>query len=100
MSGASERGTRVAIQLGTYGQAERDAGKQLDGGTPYGAEWLFDRWPFQKISGGNIGAVQLPEQKSALIPLTLRLMSTQFEISDKHARSARRALYEGLGGLL
>ena len=88
------------IQWGTIVRKAAEAGQTLHWGSSYGAEWLFDRWPFQKISGGNIGAVQLPEQKSALIPLTLRLMSTQFEISDKHARSARRALYEGLGGLL
>jgi predicted O-methyltransferase YrrM len=88
------------IQWGTIGRKAAEAGQTLHWGSSYGAEWLFDRWPFQKISGGNIGAVQLPEQKSALIPLTLRLMSTQFEISDKHARSARGALYQGLGGLL
>jgi Methyltransferase domain len=77
----------------------------------YGAEWLFNHWPFGKIKscsppgwatsgGGNIGAVQLPRDKSALIPFALRLMAIPFEIRDEHARSTRRVLYESLGKLI
>ena len=65
----------------------------------YGAEWLFDQWPFRKISGGNIGAVQLPHEKSALLPFALRMMSIQFEVVRRQARATRRALYESLGAL-
>ncbi|MFZ3373984.1 MAG: class I SAM-dependent methyltransferase [Chthoniobacterales bacterium] len=88
------------IQWGTIGRKAAEAGQKLHWGSSYGAEWLFDRWPFQKISGGNIGAVQLPEQKSALIPFTLRMMSIRFETAEKQARSTRRALYESLGQLV
>jgi predicted O-methyltransferase YrrM len=88
------------IQWGTIGRRAAEAGQTLRCGASYGAEWLFDRWPFRKIRGGNIGAVQLPEQKSALIPFALRMMSIRFETVEKQARSTRRALYESLGQLV
>jgi len=87
------------IQWGTIGRKAAEAGESLWWGPSYGAEWLFIYWPFRKISGGNIGAVQLPHEKSALVPFALYMMSIQFEIVDKHARTMRRALYESLGAL-
>jgi predicted O-methyltransferase YrrM len=88
------------IQLGTITRERIEAG-QITGWEPiYGAEWLFDRWPFRKIGGGNIGAVQLPEQTRALIPFALRMMSIRFETAEKQARPTRRALYESLGQLV
>ena len=81
------------IQLGTYGKAERDAGKELEGGTPYGAEWLFERWPFRKIRSFHIGAIELPPRKDALIPFALELMEEPFEITGRTAKRIRRALY-------
>ena len=88
------------IQLGTHGQNERDAGKNLEGGTPYGAEWLFDRWPFRKIRSVHIGAIELPSRKDALIPFALDLMEEPFEITGKSAHRARRAIYETFAELL
>ena len=88
------------IQLGTYGKAERDAGRELDGGTPYGAEWLFERWPFRKIRSLHIGAIELPANNDALIPFALELMKQPFEISGNSAKRVRRALYESFLGLL
>ena len=82
------------IQLGTYGQAEREAGKELEGGTPFGAEWLFERWPFRKIRSFHIGAIELPQEKGALIPFALDLMDEPFELTGKAAKRARRALYQ------
>ena len=82
------------IQLGTYGKDQRAAGQSLEGGTPYGAEWLFDRWPFRKIRSFHIGAIELPSSKDALIPFALDLMQEPFEITGKSAQRARRALYE------
>jgi hypothetical protein len=97
------------IQLGTLGRKAIEAGQGstnqvffnavLERGAPYGPEWLFDSWPFRKVSGGNIGAVQLPNDKSALIPFALRLMSLPFEITGKAATRARRALYHSFGAL-
>jgi predicted O-methyltransferase YrrM len=88
------------IQLGTYGKAERDAGKQSDVGTPYGAEWLFDRWPFRKIRSFQIGAVELPRDTTALIPFALDLTDEPFEVSGKTAGRIRTALYRSFADLL
>ena len=87
------------IQLGTITRKAIEAGRNVGWEAVYGAQWLFDHWPFRKISGGNIGAVQLPHEKSALIPFALRMMSIQFETVEKYARPTRRALYESLGAL-
>jgi predicted O-methyltransferase YrrM len=84
------------IQLGTYGETERDAGRELEGGTPFGAEWLFERWPFRKIRSFHIGAIELPPRKDALIPFALDLMEKTFELTGKAAKRARRALYRSV----
>ena len=113
------------IQLGTIGRKAIEAGQAWKYDASYGAEWLFDNWPFRKISaatdlksvkqiqevcaelerwvrglGSNIGAVQLPNDKSALIPFALRLMSVPFEITGKAATRARHALYQSFGELI
>jgi len=88
------------IQLGSYGEAERVAGKQLEGGTPFGAEWLFERWPFRKIRSFHIGAIELPPQKDALIPFALDLTDEPFELTGKAAQRARCALYQSFADLL
>jgi predicted O-methyltransferase YrrM len=88
------------IQLGSYGEAERGAGRQLEGGTPYGAEWLFERWPFRKIRSFHIGAVELPSRLDALIPFALELVSEPFEIRGESARRARCAVYRSFAALL
>ena len=66
-------------------------------GTPFGAEWLFQNWPFPKISGGDIGAIQLPADKAAIVAPALRLMQLPFEVDPgNEARRARRALHQSL----
>jgi len=87
------------IRLGTITRKAIEAGHSVGWEADYGAQWLFNYWPFRKISGGNIGAVQLPHEKSALVPFALRMMSIQFETVEKHARATQRALYESLGAL-
>ena len=88
------------IQLGTYGQIERDAGKPLEAGTPYGAEWLFERWPFRKIRSFHIGAIELPPRLEALIPFALDLMRQPFELSGKTAERLRAELYRSFASLV
>ncbi len=88
------------IQLGTHGQNLREAGQALEGETPYGAEWLFDRWPFRKIESFHIGAIELPSRKAALIPFALSLMEEPFEITGKAAKRARRALFQSFADLI
>jgi cephalosporin hydroxylase len=88
------------IQLGTHGQTLTEAGQPLEGETPYGAEWLFDRWPFRKISAAHIGAIELLARKADLIPFALSLMEEPLEVTGKAAKRARRALYQSLAELI
>jgi predicted O-methyltransferase YrrM len=83
------------IQLGS--QSGKDDPESFRFGTPFGAEWLFQNWPFRKISGGNIGAIQLPANKAAIVAPALRLMELPFEVNPaSEARRARRALHQSL----
>ena len=66
---------------------------------PFGAEWLFQRYPGRKISGGNIGAEEVPTDKSALVPFALRLMAVPFEVDADRSRRLRSALLEALADL-
>jgi predicted O-methyltransferase YrrM len=86
-------------RLGTLTRQALDAGCKPMFAPAYGAEWLFAHWPFRKISGGNIGAVQLPVEKGALIPFALRLMTIPFQITGQHEHATRTALCESLGAL-
>jgi predicted O-methyltransferase YrrM len=88
------------IQLGTHGKGLREAGQSLEAGAPYGAEWLFDRWPFRKIRSFHIGAVELPPHKTDLIPFALNLMEEPFEVTGKAAPRIRQALYRSFAELI
>lgn len=88
------------IKLGTLTRQAIEIDRKL-GRTPvFGAEWLFERWPFRKITGGNIGTIQLPTDKGAVVAFALQLMSKPFEITEDHARIIRPALYESLRSLI
>ena len=87
------------IQLGTYGQTEREAGKELDADAPFGAEWLFERWPFRKIRSFHIGAIELPPQKQSLVSFALDLLGLPFEIVGDAARRVRSSAYRALDEL-
>jgi hypothetical protein len=78
----------------------RTAGQPLEGETPYGAEWLFDRWPFWKIRSSHIGAVRLPARNVDLIPFALGMMKEPFEVSGKRAKRATGALYQSFVALI
>ncbi|HEV8397069.1 MAG TPA: glycosyltransferase [Vicinamibacterales bacterium] len=49
----------------------------------YGPRWLFHKWPFNKIKAfdrwASIGAVQLPEDPSQLVPMVLALLDKPWE---------------------
>jgi len=51
----------------------------------WGAKWLFDEWPFEKIAGAgaarNIGAVKLPADLRRLIPFAASLIERQWEFA-------------------
>ena len=88
------------IQLATKARKAAATDPRFRWGAAEGAELLFAFWPFRKISGGNIGAVQLPPDKSALIPFALRLMSAPFEINNGSAEATRRALHRSFDALI
>jgi len=88
------------IQLGTKGRETDGADPWLRLGVAAGAELLFESWPFGKISGGNIGAVQLPPEKSALIPFALRLMSVPYEVKTEGPKTLNRALHRSFDALV
>ena len=87
------------IRLGSDSLAKKNQ-EPLPFGAPFGAEWLFHGWPFRKVSGGNIGAVQIPANKTAVIALALRLMRIPFEVGPAiEVRRVRRALHQSLAKL-
>ena len=87
------------IKLGSMGLAAKKRGEATPGAA-FGAEWLFAGFPFRKISGRNIGAVQIPDEKSDLVPMALRLMKLPFEMAPgSHAR-LRTALHESIADLV
>jgi predicted O-methyltransferase YrrM len=88
------------IQLGTYGKEMQKAGKPFESTTPFGAEWLFERWPFRKIRSLHIGAIEIPTPKSALIPFALDLMEQPIEVIGDTAKRTRRALYQSFTDLV
>lgn len=88
------------IQLGTKARKAMGADSTLRWGAAEGAELVFESWPFGKISGGNIGAVQLPAKKSALIPLALRLMSVPYEIKRESMKTVERSLHRSFDALV
>lgn len=48
----------------------------------WGAKWLFEAWPFDKVAGGlqqNIGAVRLPDDLSRLVPVARALLDRPWE---------------------
>jgi hypothetical protein len=86
--------------LGTTMEAMRARGEPVPYDAVYGAEWLFARWPFPKINGGNIGAVQLPHDRRALLPFAFQMMHVPFERKPQSHRWLRKMLYGALAELV
>jgi predicted O-methyltransferase YrrM len=87
------------IKLGTLGRASIENDHNVRRGASFGAEWLFGYWPFRKIAGGNIGAIQIPVQKTAIIPAALRLMALPFEMNVSSHAIVQRQLYQSFATL-
>lgn len=68
------------IELGSLGKRMDAAGTPLEHGAPSGAQWLFEAWPFEKISGGNIGALRLPPDMRDLVPFALAMLRIPTEL--------------------
>jgi predicted O-methyltransferase YrrM len=74
-------------RLGSMGCGSEKAGCSY--AACFGAEWLFEAWPFRKISGGNVGAIQLPREKRQLLPTAKKLLKLPFEVRDQRNRHLR-----------
>jgi cephalosporin hydroxylase len=79
------------IELGSLGERMRAAGVPPEHGSPSGAQWLFEAWPFGKISGGNIGALRLPANLRDLVPFALAMLRIPSELEPLPARRTREA---------
>ena len=77
------------IRLGTLVEESRKNGVPVAYEAVFGAEWLFDEWPWTKIDGGNIGAIQLPMERKAIWGPMRRLMKRPFEVCEQSYRRLR-----------
>lgn len=69
----------------------------------WGAKWLFDEWPFEKLGGGpqqNIGAVRLPADLTALVPLARTLLARPWEHAPTRWHVALPAPFRALHATL
>jgi hypothetical protein len=82
------------IRLGTTVKESHKAGLPLPYEGLFGAEWLFDEWPWNKIDGGNIGAVQLPTEKKAILRPARKLMNLPFEVCKESYQRLRTEVRE------
>lgn len=82
------------IILGTLGLKATTNGTTLNYDAPFGAELLFNNWTFNKISGGNIGALQLPRKKKAIVKIAKKLMQFPFEVAWQSDCRLRRELQQ------
>ena len=82
------------IRLGTLVEESRKNGVPVAYEPVFGAEWLFDEWPWTKIDGGNIGAIQLPMERKAIWGPVRRLMKRPFEVCEQSYRRLRDEVSE------
>jgi predicted O-methyltransferase YrrM len=84
------------IELGPLAQRMRVVGVASEHGAPSGAQWLFDAWPFEKISGGNIGALRLPSNRRDLVPFALAMLRIPSELEPLATRRTLEAFFPAL----
>ena len=88
------------IDLGSLGERMRAAGTPFDYGAPFGAQWLFEAWPFGKISGGNIGALRLPANVRDLVPFALAMLRIPSELGPLPTRRTLEAFFAAVVKLM
>jgi hypothetical protein len=76
------------------------AGTPLEHGAPFGAQWLFQAWPFGKISGGNIGALRLPPDLLDLVPFALAMLRIPPELEPLPTRRTLEAFFAAVVELM
>jgi predicted O-methyltransferase YrrM len=88
------------IELGSLGERMHAAGVPLEHGAPSGAQWLFEAWPFEKISGGNIGALRLPSNVRDLVPFALAMLRIPSELEPLPTRRTLEAFLAAVVDLM
>jgi predicted O-methyltransferase YrrM len=88
------------IELGSLGERMRAAGNALEHGAPSGAQWLFEAWPFEKISGGNIGALRLPSRVKDLVPFALAMLRIPSELEPLPTRRTAEEFFAAVVDLM
>jgi hypothetical protein len=88
------------IELGSLGERLDAAGTPLEHGAPSGAQWLFEAWPFEKISGGNIGALRLPPRVHDLVPFALAMLRIPSELEPLPTRRTHEAFLAAVVDLM
>lgn len=69
------------IDLPALTERARAAGQRVDYVPSSGAKYVFDFWPGDKISGGNIGAIKTPENPRSLRSFVAKLRQLPPEVS-------------------
>lgn len=87
-------------ELGSLGERMRAAGTPFEHGAPFGAQWLFEAWPFGKITGGNIGALRLPSKVRALVPFALAMLRIPSELESIPTRRTLEAFFAAVVDLM
>jgi cephalosporin hydroxylase len=88
------------IELGSLAQRMCAVGVAPEHGAPSGAQWLFEAWPFEKISGGNIGALRLPPRVRDLVPFALAMLRIPSELEPLPTRRTHEAFLAAVVELL
>jgi predicted O-methyltransferase YrrM len=88
------------IELTSLAERMRAAGVTVEHGAPSGPQWLFDAWPFEKISGGNIGALRLPSNLRDLVPFALRMLRIPSELEPIATRRTLDAFFAAVVELM
>jgi len=88
------------IELASLAERMRAAGVAVEHGAPSGPQWLFEAWPFEKISGGNIGALRLPSNLRDLVPFALAMLRIPSELEAIPTRRTLEAFLAALADLM
>ncbi|MEY2559848.1 MAG: hypothetical protein QOG51_263 [Verrucomicrobiota bacterium] len=88
------------IELASLAERMRVAGVAVEHGAPSGPQWLFEAWPFEKISGGNIGALRLPSNVRDLVPFALAMLRIPSELEPTSTRRTLEAFFAALVELI
>jgi cephalosporin hydroxylase len=82
------------IRLPKIAAASRAQGREVPVEARAGAQYVFDYWPDSKIDGGNVGAIRVPKDRSALRNFIATLLHQPFETSESGWKKYRKMVEE------